>query len=123
METVKKIAEENLPEVEELMYFDPDQKYKYERYLKDPNFIVIEDDEGGPTIVTKKYTDEDWDRVEDYFDNHPLFINDLTADDLENNEYLQALQAMKYDQEAEVLFEKFYVNFFVYFLRKKEILS
>lgn len=105
----KKLTE-NLPEVKELMYFDPKDRHKYERYFDDENFIVIEDEEGGPTIVTKKFDDKDWDDVEEYFDTHPLFFNDLTEDDLENNEYLQALQAIKYDRSAEEILEKLYVN-------------
>lgn len=92
------------------MYFAPEDRYKYERYLTDDNFIVIEDDEGGPTIVTKRYNDEDWDKVEEYFDSHPLFFNDVNGDDLETNEYLQALQAMQHDLQAEELLEKFYVK-------------
>lgn len=108
---MEKNQKDQTVEVEEMMYFDPKDRHKYEKYITDENFIVIEDDEGGPTIVTKKYNDEDWDKVEEYFDSHPLFFNDVSADDLDTNEYLQALQAMQYDEEAEVLLEKFYVKY------------
>lgn len=104
------MEESKTPEVENLMYFDPNEKEKYAKYLEDENFIVIEDDEGGPTIVTRKFTDEDWEEAEDYFNKHPLFFNDLTEDDLETNEYLQGLQAIKYDQDAETILERRYVK-------------
>ena len=94
--------------VEKLQYFDPSDPSRYAQYVDDPDYNVIEDDEGGPTIVAKKYTDEEWDKLFDYMDNHPLFKNDLDWGDVDSNEYLQALQSIKYDEDAEITMERLY---------------
>ena len=83
-----------------------DMKALLEKY-KDDDSVLLVDDEDGP-IVTKRFNDEDWDKVNDMIDNHPLFSKNTT--NIEDNELLQALQAIKYDEDAEKILEQLYVG-------------
>lgn len=76
------------------------------KYKDDPNYVVQEVD--GELFVAPKFTDEDWNKMETMIDKHPLFAKDLS--DVENNEFLSALQAIKYDEESEVTLERLYVG-------------
>lgn len=81
-----------------------DTKAILEKYKDDASVILVEDEEG--VIVTKKFTDEDWQKVDEMIDNHPLFSK--KAGNIEENELLQALQAIKYDESAEKILEQLY---------------
>ena len=84
---------------------------KLEEYRKDENMIVIEaDDEDDVPIVVEKFTEEDWEKLDDYIDSHPLFMNDIKPEDAENNEYISALQSIKYDESAEKIMNNLYVS-------------
>lgn|SRR3990167_9592247 len=80
-------------------------KQKLLKYKDDDRYIVVQDDE--EVIVAEKFTDDDWTKVEQMIDTHPLFSKDMA--DIENNELLQALQAIKYDESAETILENLYV--------------
>ncbi len=80
---------------------------KINKYKDDPNFILQNMD--GDIVVTPKFTDEDWKKVEDMIDTHPLFCKNFS--DVENSPMLQALQSIKYDETAEIILEKLYVHF------------
>lgn len=75
------------------------------KYKDDDRYICLQDEDGDVGVV-EKFTDEDWNRVENMIDTHPLFSKDFK--DLENNELLQALQALKYDEDAETILENLY---------------
>lgn len=92
---------------------DENTKALLEKYKDDDSVLLVEDEEG--LIVTKKFTEEDWDKVNDMIDNHPLFSKN--ASNVEDNELLQALQAIKYDETAENILEQLYVIDF--YIRKK----
>jgi len=104
---------DNLKEIENIMYFAPEDTEKWHPYRDSPNYITYLDDEEGVIKVTKKFSEDDWKEMDTFMDSHPIFNNDLSGADLETNEYLQALQAIKYDESAEVTMEKLYVPFFV----------
>jgi len=74
------------------------------KYKDDDSVLLVEDEEG--LIVTKKFTDEDWKKVDEMIENHPLFSK--KAGNVEDNELLQALQAIKYDESAEKILEQLY---------------
>jgi hypothetical protein len=93
-----------------MMYFDPADTEKWHPYRDSEDYVTYHDDEEGVIKVTKKFNEQDWEEMDNFFDSHPMFNNDLSADDLENNQYLQALQALKYDQTAEETMEKLYVS-------------
>ena len=76
------------------------------KYKDDKDFVCVQD--GDEVIVTPKFTDEDWKKVDDMFENHPMFS--MNNADIENNEMLQALQAIKYDESAEKILENLYVS-------------
>lgn len=78
---------------------------RLQKYKDDDKYIIIQDDD--ELIVAEKFTDDDWAKVEDMIDTHPLFAKDMS--DIENNELLQALQAIKYDETAETILENLYV--------------
>ena len=61
--------------------------------------------------VTKKFEEEDWQKLDDFMNEHPLFNNQYTEKDFEKNEYLQALASIKYDASAEEIMTKLYVRF------------
>lgn len=75
-----------------------------DKYGNDERYICIEEEDD--VVVTKKWEQEDWDKMENMIDTHPLFAKEI--DDIENNELLQALQQIKYDESAEVILEKLY---------------
>lgn len=75
------------------------------KYKDDDKYIIIQDDDD--VIVAEKFTDDDWTKVEEMIDTHPLFSKDVG--NIENNELLQALQAIKYDETAETILENLYV--------------
>ena len=77
---------------------------KLAKYKDDDRYICVEDD--GEVLVAEKFSDEDWKKVEDMIDNHPLFSKNF--EDVEHNEMLQALQAIKYDESAETILENLY---------------
>lgn len=83
-----------------------DTKALLEKYKDDDGVLLVEDEEG--LIVTKKFNEEDWQKVNDMIDNHPLFSKN--ASNVEENELLQALQAIKYDESAEKILEQLYVS-------------
>lgn len=60
--------------------------------------------------VTKKFQEEDWQKLDDFMNEHPLFNNKYTEEDFEKNEYLQGLAAMKYDATSEEIMMKLYVS-------------
>lgn len=75
------------------------------KYKDDETVTILEDEDG--LFVTPKFGEADWAKLNDMIDNHPLFSK--TAD-IENNELLQALQAIKYDESAEKILENLYVE-------------
>lgn len=75
-----------------------------EKYKDDDSVLLVEDEEG--VIVTKRFNDDDWQKVNDMIDNHPLFSKN--PGNVEDNELLQALQAIKYDENAEQILEQLY---------------
>jgi hypothetical protein len=75
------------------------------KYKDDDSVILVEDEYG--MFATPKFKEEDWDKLNDMIDNHPLFSKNI---DVENNELLQALQAIKYDETAEKILENLYVR-------------
>ena len=81
-----------------------DTKALLDKYKDDDSVLLIEDEDG--IIVTKKFTDEDWKKVDEMIDNHPLFSKN--PGNVEDNELLQALQAIKYDESAEQILEQLY---------------
>lgn len=81
---------------------------RLQKYKDDDKYIIIQDDD--ELIIAEKFTDDDWTKVEEMIDTHPLFAKDMA--DIENNELLQALQAIKYDESAETILENLYVCFF-----------
>ena len=83
---------------------DKEAKERLAKYKDDDRYICVEDD--GEVIVAEKFTDEDWKKVEDMIDSHPLFSRSF--DDVQGNEMLQALQAIKYDEDAETILENLY---------------
>lgn len=85
----------------------PDPKAILEKYKNDESVIVLEDEEDG-VIVTKKFTDDDWKKLDDMIETHPLFSK--TPGNIKDNELLQALQAIKYDEDAEKILEQLYVG-------------
>jgi hypothetical protein len=105
---------EPLKNIENIMFFDPKDTHKWHPYRDSDDYVSYLDEEEGVIKVTKKFNDEDWDEMDNFFDSHPLFNNDLGAEDLETNEYLQALQAIKYDQNAEEIMEKLYVSLYLF---------
>lgn len=76
------------------------------KYKDDESVMILEDEEG--LFLAPKFNDEDWQKVDDMIDNHPLFSKNP---DFENNELLLALQAIKYDESAETILENLYVRF------------
>lgn len=78
----------------------------YEKYKDDDRYLLIED--GEDLIITPKFTDDDWKKLDKMLDEHPLFAKDLS--NVEDNELLQALQAIKYDEPAEKILEQLYVG-------------
>lgn len=86
-------------------------KKKLEEYKNDKDYIVVDADEEDPAFVVKKFTDQDWDQLEDYLDEHPLFMKEFDIDKIDQNPLLSALQAIKYDEGAEQILEKLYVTF------------
>ena len=94
MEEDKKTKEEKEEEKRQLL----------EKYKDDDTVICVED--GDELIVAPKFTDEDWKKVDQMIDQHPLFSKN--TGDIGNNELLQALQAIKYDESAEKILENLY---------------
>ena len=84
---------------------------QFEQYKNDKDYICVDAEGDEPAIVCKKFSDQDWDNLNNYIDQHPLFMKEFTIDDLENNEYVKALQTLKYDASAEQNLEKLYVIF------------
>jgi hypothetical protein len=82
---------EPLPKIENMMYFDPAETSKWHPYRDSPDYVTYHDEEEKVIKVTKKFTEEDWEEMDRFLDTHPMFNNEYGADDLENNEYLQAL--------------------------------
>jgi hypothetical protein len=113
---------EEKPEIE-MQYFKLEEKEKWGKYVGDEKYIVIEDEEEGTALVTRRFTDEDWDEMDEYMDKHPMFFNNLSEEDLETNEYLQALQAIVHNEDAETLMERFYVRFEILFLGRLRRIS
>lgn len=102
-----------LPEIENMMYFDPADTEKWHPYRDSPDYVTYHDEEEKVIKVTKKFTEKDWEEMDSFFDSHPMFNNDLSMDDLKSNEYLQALQAIKYDEDASAIMEKLYVKLLI----------
>lgn len=75
------------------------------KYKDDDSVILVEDEYG--MFATPKFKDDDWEKLNEMIDNHPLFSKKM---DIENNELLQALQAIKYDETAEQILENLYVG-------------
>lgn len=83
---------------------------QFEKFKDDKDYICVDAEGGEPAIVCKKFSDKDWDNLNSYIDTHPLFMKEFTLDDLDNNEYVKALQTLKYDASAEDTLEKLYVK-------------
>ena len=62
--------------------------------------------------MTKKYQEEDWKKLDDFMNEHPLFNNQYKEEDFQKNEYLQALASIKYDASSEEIMTKLYVRKF-----------
>lgn len=88
---------EPLKEIENMMYFLPEDTEKWHPYRDSDDYVTYHDEEEKVIKVSKKFDDKDWEEMDSFFDKHPLFNNDYSAEDLESNEYLQALQTIKYD--------------------------
>jgi tetratricopeptide (TPR) repeat protein len=101
-------AKTDLKKIENMMYFDPLETEKWYPYRDSDDYVTYIDEEEGVVKVTKKFKEEDWNKMDDFLNTHPLFNNEYTEADLETNEYLQALHAMKQDINAEQTMEKFY---------------
>ena len=84
---------------------------QFEQYKNDKDYICVDAEGDETAIVCKKFSEQDWDNLNNYIDQHPLFMKEFTIDDLENNEYVKALQTLKYDASAEQNLEKLYVIF------------
>lgn len=55
------------------------------------------------------WTKESWDSEMNWYKDHPLFMNqEQIENNLESNEFLMALQSLKYDEDPEVTIEKLY---------------
>ena len=80
-------------------------KEKLLKYKDDDRYIIVQDEDD--VIVSEKFTEDDWSKVEQMIDTHPLFSKELG--NVENNELLQALQSIKYDESAETILENLYV--------------
>lgn len=102
---------QELKKIENMMYFDPADTHKWHPYRDSEDYVTYHDEEEGVIKVTNKFKEEDWDKMDDFLNTHPLFNNEYTEADLETNEYLQALHAMKNDITAEENMNRFYVSF------------